>query len=241
MSTSVLVKNIVKAPDTSVEKVIEDFFSFCGPIERLQVIGDGESATVVSAIVTFNTEEAAKTATLLTNSLINEKPITVEFAQADQVPPAPEQTTETPNTDDSFLGSIVNKAKELDSQIGLSTTVAAGFGTVSSTVSATVTDWQIAEKAKTIGDSVSEKVKEADLGTKTTLVLSSVSSTLSSGVETAKTSVESLIQSNEQVSQGVESVKKVGTTIASTLGSWFSTIGTVVQASASASAPTQPQ
>eukprot|EP01103_Thecamoeba_quadrilineata_P020016 TRINITY_DN8388_c0_g1_i1.p1 TRINITY_DN8388_c0_g1~~TRINITY_DN8388_c0_g1_i1.p1 ORF type:complete len:271 (-),score=53.69 TRINITY_DN8388_c0_g1_i1:82-894(-) len=61
---------------TATPQHISDFFNFCGTVKNISLNlvpnHDGQ------AIVTFETEEAAKTALLLTNALIEDRPITVE-------------------------------------------------------------------------------------------------------------------------------------------------------------------
>jgi hypothetical protein len=71
-STSVHVTNI---SSSASEKTVSDFFSFCGKIDKL-FLKKEENGTS-SAVVQFETESAAKTALLLTNALIVDRPITV--------------------------------------------------------------------------------------------------------------------------------------------------------------------
>jgi len=73
-SKSVSVSNISPSAD---EKTVSDFFSFCGKITKLYLKRDEAPAETSSAIVQFETESAAKTALLLTNALIIDRPITV--------------------------------------------------------------------------------------------------------------------------------------------------------------------
>jgi len=70
---SVLVTNI--SPSAN-EKVVSDFFSFCGKINQL-FLKNEEGKDTSSAVIQFDTESAAKTALLLTNALIVDRPITV--------------------------------------------------------------------------------------------------------------------------------------------------------------------
>jgi len=72
-SKSVEVTNI--SPNAH-EKTVSDFFSFCGKISKLYMKRDEVSQTS-SAVVEFETESAAKTALLLTNALIVDRPIVV--------------------------------------------------------------------------------------------------------------------------------------------------------------------
>jgi len=70
---SVLVTNI--SPSAN-EKTVSDFFSFCGKINQL-FLKQEEGKDTSSAVIQFETESAAKTALLLTNALIVDRPITV--------------------------------------------------------------------------------------------------------------------------------------------------------------------
>jgi len=72
-SKAVIVSNI--SPSAN-EKTVSDFFSFCGKITKLFLTKTEGSDTSV-AVVQFETESAAKTALLLTNALIIDRPITV--------------------------------------------------------------------------------------------------------------------------------------------------------------------
>jgi len=89
-SRAVYVTNI--SPNAN-EKTVSDFFSFCGKISKLFVNKETETS---SAVVEFETESAAKTALLLTNALIVDRPITV-------VP-----YTSTPSTQQSATGATVD-------------------------------------------------------------------------------------------------------------------------------------
>ncbi|KLU81517.1 hypothetical protein MAPG_00604 [Magnaporthiopsis poae ATCC 64411] len=73
MSTpnTVTVKNISAKTE---DKEIRDFFAFCGKIEDLQVVAEGETK---SATVVFQKETAAKTALLLNNTQLGPSHISV--------------------------------------------------------------------------------------------------------------------------------------------------------------------
>jgi len=70
---AVEVQNI--SPNAT-EKTVSDFFSFCGKISNLYMDKDVSKGTF-RAVVQFETEAAARTALLLTNALIVDRPITV--------------------------------------------------------------------------------------------------------------------------------------------------------------------
>lgn len=107
-SRAVYVTNI--SPNAN-EKTVSDFFSFCGKISKLfvnkyvefQILPNSvadipffREQETSSAVVEFETESAAKTALLLTNALIVDRPITV-------VP-----YTSTPSTQQSATGATVD-------------------------------------------------------------------------------------------------------------------------------------
>jgi RNA recognition motif-containing protein len=72
---AVFVSNI--SPNAT-EKTVSDFFSFCGRITKLTLRKEAISQDgSQEAIVIFETDSAAKTALLLTNALIVDRPITV--------------------------------------------------------------------------------------------------------------------------------------------------------------------
>eukprot|EP01113_Clastostelium_recurvatum_P013670 TRINITY_DN172_c0_g1_i3.p1 TRINITY_DN172_c0_g1~~TRINITY_DN172_c0_g1_i3.p1 ORF type:complete len:289 (-),score=106.05 TRINITY_DN172_c0_g1_i3:633-1499(-) len=95
---SVFVSNI---SPSATEKTVSDFFSFCGRITRLTLKRDPSADGAQEAVVVFETDSAAKTALLLTNALIVDRPITVvphassgaEHADA-SAPPAPAAAAE---------------------------------------------------------------------------------------------------------------------------------------------------
>jgi len=89
---SVFVSNISNAAS---EKTVSDFFSFCGKISKLYLIDDGSGQR--SAVVQFETEAASKTALLLTNALIVDRPIEVVPYSTQLVQPP--QSSATPGED----------------------------------------------------------------------------------------------------------------------------------------------
>jgi RNA recognition motif-containing protein len=99
---SVIVTNI--SPSAN-EKTVSDFFSFCGKINKLYLKRE-EGKDTSSAVIQFETESAAKTALLLTNALIVDRPITV--TQLESTPQTTEGTTQIPVPD---FGAPVESAK----------------------------------------------------------------------------------------------------------------------------------
>jgi len=88
------VKNI--SPNAN-EKTVSDFFSFCGKITKLYL--DKEEGKETSrAVVEFGTESAAKTALLLTNALIVDRPIIVTPYPPKDGEKKSDQSTQAPGT-----------------------------------------------------------------------------------------------------------------------------------------------
>lgn len=89
-ATLVVVKDISPA---SSEKTVKDFFLFCGKIKDFELQKDEHSGKQ-TALVWFEREPAAKTATLLTNALIDDSHITVEPYFKDAIPSGEDATDE---------------------------------------------------------------------------------------------------------------------------------------------------
>jgi len=85
---SVCVSNI--SPSAN-EKTVTDFFSFCGRITQL-LLKKEEGKDTSAAIIQFETESASKTALLLTNALIVDRPITVTPFVRPSATIAPQET-----------------------------------------------------------------------------------------------------------------------------------------------------
>jgi len=86
---SVLVSNL---SSNATEKAVSDFFSFCGRISKMFIKREKDAGT---AVVEFESESAAKTALLLSNALIVDKPITVTPYASVAKPASP--STAAPN------------------------------------------------------------------------------------------------------------------------------------------------
>ena len=72
VENAILVSNL---DQNVLEKQLSDFFSFCGTISSLSLRRKEEGT---EAVLFFQTEDAAKTALLLTNALIKDKPMVVK-------------------------------------------------------------------------------------------------------------------------------------------------------------------
>jgi hypothetical protein len=135
-SRTVYVKNVsTKATSDQVN----DFFSFCGKIEHIDLIAQ-EDGTQKAEIV-FGTEEAARTACLLSNALIQDQPIFVYQKEDSKIqhPGDPlkkladeqEVVTEAKGTATAVINSLLaagyklgeeikKKALEYDARFGIS-------------------------------------------------------------------------------------------------------------------------
>jgi len=181
-SASVIVKNIVPTTTPPTHKVLTDFFSFCGNIAALSITPTEDNGQV-TAIVTFETEGAAKTAVLLNNALIHDKPISVEIAPVGFVPPTssspvgpdqlPPHTQQAPRTEESVVQNLLDSgyklgndalttAKEWDTQTGISSSISSGFAAVATKVDEIDQSWQISNKVKGIGETLSTKAAEVN-------------------------------------------------------------------------------
>jgi len=103
---SVLVTNISPAAN---EKTVSDFFSFCGKISKLYLKKE-EGKETSSAIIQFETESAAKTALLLTNALIVDRPITVAAHESSVNVPTPSSPQVTGQSVPESFGSPAEQA-----------------------------------------------------------------------------------------------------------------------------------
>jgi hypothetical protein len=72
--------NVTNISANATEKVLTDFFAFCGDITSLELTADPANAPQQRAVVTFADASALQTALLLTNALIVDAPIHVEAA-----------------------------------------------------------------------------------------------------------------------------------------------------------------
>jgi len=103
---SVYVTNI--SPNAN-EKTVSDFFSFCGKISKLYLKKE-EGKEVSTAVIQFETESAAKTALLLTNALIVDRPITVTAYLTSSSAPLTSNNNSTSTT--GFTSDNTNSTQE---------------------------------------------------------------------------------------------------------------------------------
>jgi hypothetical protein len=252
-SSSVIVKNIVPATSPPTHKVLTDFFSFCGNIAALSITPEDNSG-FVSAVVTFETEGAAKTAVLLNNALIHNKPITVEIAPVGFVPPTssvgadqlPQAKQQAPRTEESVVQSLMDSgyklgsdalttAQQWDAQTGISQSISSGFAVVASKVSELDQTFEISTKAKAVGDTIAAKTAEINqeyqIGAKAAEVsgqagkfLSETASSIATGAAAATNTVTTFVTTSPEINQGVQTLQNVGSAIGNSITSTFSSL-----------------
>jgi len=223
---SVLVGNI--SPSAN-EKTVSDFFSFCGKINQLYLTRDGEH---VSAIIQFDTESAAKTALLLSNALIVDRPISVvPFTNVEgqkipapdssnQVPPSQITQREFPVPDDertktSVIASLIAsgyviasdtlaQAKEFDEKHMLSLQAKVAMEKIK--VKAHEVDQQlgISEKVAAVKTSASEQVKKLDEG----LHISETATQIGNTIKTGAADLSAKVKENQTINQGLTKIEE---------------------------------
>jgi len=185
-SRAVFVTNI--SPNAN-EKTVSDFFSFCGRITRLTLRSSTEGSQ--EAIVVFESDSAAKTALLLTNALIVDRPITVVSyypasgdtepqvqgvtAEAGQ-PTITERSHAVPDaerTKTSVMASLVaagyvlgsdtiQRARDLDDKHMITLQIKVGAEQIKAKANEIDRTLHISETATAIKTGVVEKAKEVD-------------------------------------------------------------------------------
>jgi len=184
--TAVYVSNISEAASA---KTISDFFSFCGRITDLKLSTEPGPK---QAIVTFGTESAAKTALLLTNAMIIDRPISVTLFQSPDSQTAGQAQTQNLQTQDqkditnkdhqvpdaqrsqtSTVASLIaagytlgtdalHKAKEYDEQHGLTTTLLNSAQPLISRASEIDQQYQVSTQVGAVASTLWSGAKEID-------------------------------------------------------------------------------
>lgn len=233
---AVSVSNI--SPNAT-EKTVSDFFSFCGRITKLSLRKDSGADGAQEAVVIFETDSAAKTALLLTNALIVDRPITVvpHVAGTEEVQQL-EQTTENQaeitnrefaapdheRTKTSVMASLlaagyilgdntVSQAREFDEKHMISLQLKVGAEQVKAKANEIDKALHISETANVIKTVTMEKAKEVDekLGI-TTKVGAAADVVMQQANDLAKMANE-----NEVVAKGVGFFQSIGASISQAL------------------------
>jgi len=219
---------------------VSDFFSFCGRITKLtlrkEVTGDAQEAIVV-----FETDSAAKTALLLTNALIVDRPITVvpHVASVEvegEAPSAPMDTTQDNITNRNFtapdhertktsvvasmlaagyvLGTdAVAKAREVDEKHMISLQLKVGAEQVKAKANEIDKALHISETANVIKTVTMEKAKEVDEKFGLTEKVNQAADT----VKQQASAFAAKASENEVVAKGVGLLQNIGNTIGNTI------------------------
>jgi len=225
---SVQVTNI--SPNAN-EKTVSDFFSFCGKIAKLYL--DKEQGKETSqAIVQFETESAAKTALLLTNALIVDRPISVtpyppkdvpqESVNAPGTPVPAERIThrdfggvkDEERSKTSILASMLasgyvlasdalTKAKEVDEEHNITLQLKVGVEQIKVKAHEIDQTYGISEKAVAVKQQATEKAKSIDEQYK----ISEKASHAANVVKESAWQASAKAQENPTIKQGVETAK----------------------------------
>jgi len=229
---AVFVTNI--SPNAT-EKTVSDFFSFCGRITRLTLRNSAEGGAQ-EAVVVFETDSAAKTALLLTNALIVDRPITVvPHSPAAGEEAAPGVTVEAgqgtiterqhavpdaERTKTSVMASLVaagyvlgsdtiGKARELDEKHMISLQLKVGAEQIKAKANEIDKQLHISETAAAVKASVVEKAKEVD----EKLQISEKVGTVATAAKLQASALAAKANENETIAKGVGVLKAVGSSI----------------------------
>eukprot|EP01111_Echinosteliopsis_oligospora_P015808 TRINITY_DN636_c0_g1_i1.p1 TRINITY_DN636_c0_g1~~TRINITY_DN636_c0_g1_i1.p1 ORF type:complete len:330 (-),score=108.55 TRINITY_DN636_c0_g1_i1:103-1032(-) len=231
---SVFVSNI--SPN-AVEKAVSDFFSFCGKITRL-VLRPSTTNTDGSqeAIVTFETDSAAKTALLLTNALIVDRPITVipytatsadvsaevSADSSQQIPQRAHVAPDSERTKTSVVASMlaagyvlgsdtITKAREVDEKHSISAQLNVAANQVKVKADQVDKALHISETAANVKTATVAKAKEVD-----EKLQISAKAGVAAEVITAQTSaLAAKAQENAVVAKGINMLKAFGDAVSS--------------------------
>jgi len=223
---SVQVTNI--SPNAN-EKTVSDFFSFCGKISRLYFDKE-EGKDTNRAVVQFETESAAKTALLLTNALIVDRPIAVVPYPLKDIPiinepgtPVPEEkitnrdfggSKDEERTKTSVLASLLasgyvlaqdalTKAKQIDDEHNISLQLKVGVETLKVKAHELDQAYHITEKATSMKQTATVKAKKIDEDYKITEKATQAANT----VKTNAIQAAAKAQENQTIKSGVDSMK----------------------------------
>jgi len=235
---AVFVSNI---SPVATDKTVSDFFSFCGRITRL-TLNRSQGGDVQEAVVVFETDSAAKTALLLTNALIVDRPIQVipsagEPVSVDTSVPAEASSAQSPEiTQRSFsapdnersktsvvasllaagyvLGSdAITKAREVDEKHMFSLQLKVGAEQIKAKANEIDNRLHITETATTIKNVAVEKAREVD-GKFGITEKASVAAAVAIGAAGA---VADKVSSNETFAKGFSAVKSVTSSVATSI------------------------
>jgi len=215
-----------------MRKLFQIFFSFCGKITKLYL--DKEVGKETStAIVEFETESASKTALLLTNALIVDRPISVTpYHPKDSAPqseisppgtPVPEEkitnrdfggVKDEERTKTSVLASMaasgyvlatdaLDKAVQYDEEHSISLQIKVGVEHIKVKAHEIDQQYGISEKAAHVKHEALEKAKNLD----DTYKISEKASSAANSVKAATILASTKAQENVTIKSGMDSLK----------------------------------
>jgi len=200
--TSVFVTNI--SPSAN-EKTVSEFFSFCGKIVHIKLHVYPNKGS--EALIVFETEAAAKTATLLTNALIADRPITVtQYREAEKDHEKPQGLPTDTNTIELSGDQIPNKPHAVPADQRSNTSViasmlAAGYVLGSDTIQkAREIDEQNQLTAKVVAAAAAAKEKVLEIDQQ--LKISETIGALGTGVANKAREVDEAWKISENISYG---------------------------------------
>jgi len=240
---SVCVSNI--SPSAN-EKTVTDFFSFCGRITQL-LLKKEDGKDTSAAVIQFETESAAKTALLLTNALIVDRPITVTpFVPASAVvtPQTTVPVDQTKITQRDFgnvpdenrsktsvvasllaagytlANDALDKAKEYDEKHNISLRAKVAVDQLLVKAHEIDVQYGISEKATAAKNTVVEKAKQLDTEYKITEKTSQAATTVKTSAQTAAAK----IAANPTVQKGIDAVKQTTQKVTTTMNQTFNDV-----------------
>jgi RNA recognition motif-containing protein len=188
MSKAVIVQNLVsyETPES-----VTDYFSFCGKVERVNILPSSRPNQLLQAIVVFDNAESAQTALFLNGQRFNDCAISVKpfiDYQAPQMPmsppqtppvsidrnPTPNETTPSPPTPiTSFISSLIassyvlghqiyTKAKEFDEEKEISKKVLETADVAITKAQEINNQYQLTGTIEGIGSQFATKAKQVD-------------------------------------------------------------------------------
>jgi len=227
-SRSVLVTNI---SPSATNKTVADFFAFCGNISGLTMrTQSGSTENVQEAVIEFSQEAATKTALLLTNALIIDRPITVSrytgesettyqntrvYTEA-EIENKPHDLPAGQRSQTSVVASILaagyqlaagtlDAAKTYDEKYSVTDQIYAGAASVQKAVSDIDHQYQVSSTAASWYKAAADKLSEVDQKY-------GVSQSTAAAFKTADNAVKSVVEHPTVVS-ATQTVKDTGASL----------------------------
>lgn len=227
-SRSVLVTNI---SPSATNKTVADFFAFCGNISSLTMRNqNGSTENVQEAVIEFSQEAATKTALLLTNALIIDRPITVDRYKGEsektyqntrvyteaEIENKPHDLPAGQRSQTSVIASLIaagyqlaagtlESARTYDEKYSVTDQIYAGAATVQKAVSDIDQQYQVSATAASWYKAAADKFAEVDQKY-------GVSTSTAAAFKTADNAVQSVVQHPTVVS-ATQTVKDTGASL----------------------------